>query len=365
MFCCVATVITETRNSLEMNNSNRTIVELKVKPMLPVVDDKLLTRYLLGGLSESQQAQVEEQLFADTACYDRLCALKAELTDQYVRGDLTSREQQVFARRFLTTKDGREDELFARALDVVLREERAERQPVITQTAATLSWREKLAQYFQPFPAWQMALTAATLLLVAGAAFLFVETQRLRQQLDIAARQLAGAQTEAQQAARTEAELAEQLRRARARNEELDQLSRTAQQERDQARQELARRSSSGSMLGTMLSLILVPGAGRGGAHVDELSLTPQTQRVQLQLLLSPGENQPNYRAEIRTKQGDLIHTQNQLLSRRTKDGKALQLTIPAQLLKDGSYVVSLFGVPPGQAPELINHYDFKISRGK
>ncbi len=73
----------------------------------------------------------------------------------------------------------------------------------------------------------------------------------------------------------------------------------------------------------------------------------------------------PAYRAEIRTKQGDLIQTQHQLPSRRTKDGKALQLTIPAQLLKDGSYVASLFGVQPGQSPELINHYDFKITRGR
>lgn len=329
--------------------------------MLPVVDDNLLTHYLLGELSETEQAQVEEQLFADAACYDRLCALKAELTDQYIRGGLTPNEQQVFARRFLRTQEGREDALFARALDVVLREESDERQPVLTHNAAMLSWREKLAQYFRPFPVWQMALTAAALLLTVGVVLLFIETQRLRQQLEIA-------QTKAQQAARTEAEVAEELRRARARNEELDQLSRTAQQERDQARQELDRlsaRSSSGSVLGTMLSLILVPGAGRGSGQVDELSLTPQTQRVQLLLLLSPGENQPAYRAELRTKQGELIHTQNQLPSRRTKDGKALQLTLPAQRLKDGSYVVSLFGVQPGQAPELINHYDFKITRGR
>ena len=257
----------------------------------------------------------------------------------------------------MSTPDGREDEQFARALDVVLREERAAQRPVILPA---LSWREKLAQYFQ-FPAWQIALTAAALLLAVGMVWLLVETQRLRQQL-------AGTQTEMQQTAHTKEQLEEQLRNARARNEELDQLSRTAQQERDQARQELERlaaRPSSGSVLGTMLSLLLVPGAGRGGAQVDELSLTPQTQRVQLLLLLSPGENQPAYRAEIRTKQGDLIQAQNRLSSRRTKDGKALQLTLPAQRLKDGSYVVSLFGIQPNQTPELINHYDFKITRGR
>ena len=36
--------------------------------MLPVVEDKLLTRYLLGNLTETEQAQVEERLFADADC---------------------------------------------------------------------------------------------------------------------------------------------------------------------------------------------------------------------------------------------------------------------------------------------------------
>lgn len=325
--------------------------------MRPVADDKLLTRYLLGELSEAEQVQVEEQLFADATCYDRLHALKTELTDQAVRGGLTRQEQQVFARRFLRTPDGREDELFARALDVVLREEREAPRPVMLPAP---SWREKLANYFQ-FPAWQMALTAAALLLAVGVVWLWLATQRLQQQL-------ASAQTEAQQTARTKEELEEQLRRARSHNEELDQLSRTAQQERDLARQELERlaaRPASGSVLGTMLSLLLVPGAGRGTAQVDELALTPQTQNVQLLLLLDAGETQPTYRAEIRTKQGDLLYEQNRLPRRRTKDGQALQLTIPTQRLKDGAYEVSLFGVQPGQAPKLINHYDFKITRGK
>lgn len=325
--------------------------------MLPVLDDKLLTRYLLGDLAEADQAQVEAQLFADETCYDRLCALQAELTDQYVRGSLSPKAQQAFAQRFLTTATGREDELFARALHLALREEREARQPVV---APSVSWREKLAQYFQ-FPAWQMAMTAAMVLLVVGVFWLLFETQRLRQQL-------AGAQTEAQQAARTEAELAEQLRRARTRNEELDQLSRTAQQERDQARQELERlsaRPSPGSMLGTMLSLLLAPGAGRGSSQVDELTLTPQAQQVQLRLLLDAGTSQASYRAELRTKQGDLLRTLNRLPIRSTKDGQAAQLTLPTSLLQDGTYVVSLYGVQSGQAPELINHYDFKIKRGK
>lgn len=335
--------------------------------MPSVVEDKLLTRYLLGTLTEAEQAQVEEWLMDDANSYERLLALKEELTDQCVLGDLPRKEQQTFTRRFLTSPDGREDALFARALDIVSREEKAGRRPVTVPTAPTPSWREKLAQYFQ-FPVWQMALTAAAILLAIGAGVLWTETRQLRQQLATASQQLEGAQTKAEQAARAEAELAEQLRRTQARNEELDQLSRTAQQERDQARQELERRSaqsSSSSTVATLLSLLLVPGAGRGDGKADELMLTPQTQTVQLRLLLSPGESHPAYRAEIRTKQGELIQTLNRLPVRRTRDGNAVQLTVPARRLQEGSYEASLFGVQPDQTATLINHYDFKITRGK
>jgi hypothetical protein len=333
--------------------------------MLPVVEDKLLTRYLLGTLTEAEQAQVEEQLFADADCYDRLCALKEELTDQCVLGELPRKEQQVFARRFLRTADGREDALFARALDVAVQEQT--RRPVIAQTTVTLSWREKLTAYFQ-FPVWHIAITAAAILLAVGLAFFFTEARRMRQQLESTNQQLASAQTKAEQSARTEAELAEQLRRAQARNEELDQRSRAAEQERDQARKELERaatRPASGSMVNTLLSLILVPGAGRGDAKVDELTVTPQTNNVQLRLLLSAGEDYPAYRAEILTKQDELIQTQIQLRSRRTKDGSAVQLTIPARRLPEGSYQVRLTGVRPDQTTKFLNHYDFKITRGK
>ena len=335
--------------------------------MLPVIEDKLLTRYLLGTLTEAEQTQVEEWLMDDANSYERLLALKEELTDQCVLGDLTRKEQQTFARRFLNSPDGREDVLFARALDVVSREAKEARQPVIAQTAPEPSWREKLAQYFQ-FPVWQMALATAAVLLAVGAVFLWTETRQLREQLASTTQQLEGAQTKAEQAARNEAELAEQLRRAQARTEESEQRSRIAQQERDQARQELERlsaRPSADSTIGTLLSLILVPGAGRGDGKADELALTPRTQTVQLQLLLSPGETYPAYRAEIRTKQGERIQTLNRLPVRRTKDGNAVQLSVPARLLQEGAYEASLFGVQTDQSSNLINHYDFKITRGK
>ncbi|MDX2030152.1 MAG: hypothetical protein SF339_05760 [Blastocatellia bacterium] len=322
------------------------------------VDDNLLTRYLLGDLPEAEQTQVEELLFSDPACHDALRALKAELMDQYVRGSLPAAQRDAFARRFLTTGDGRRDWLFARALDAVLDEER----PAIAAPAeAAPSWRDRIAQFLQPVSFWQTAMIAALLLLTVGGGYLLLETSRLRGQLDLAARQLDAAQS-------AETRLQDELRRAGARNQELDAGLRAAQEELDAARAEynrLAASSGTGSLFGTFMSMVLVPGVGRGEERVDTLFLTPQTRTAQLQLLLAPGERAAGHRAETRTKQGELVHTQTRLRARQTKDGTVLLLDIPTQSLPDGQYQVSLFGVAPGKPPELINYYDFKIARRK
>src|SRR5262245_55403773 len=117
------------------------------------LDDQTLTGYLLDELSEAQQIQVEEQLFSDRECDDRLQALKAELTDQYVRGTLPPQRRAVFARRFLTTETGREDALFAKALDGVLREAKPERNPGDHQQPSVSRWLP-LVTFFRSASGW-------------------------------------------------------------------------------------------------------------------------------------------------------------------------------------------------------------------
>jgi hypothetical protein len=321
------------------------------------LDDKTLTGYLLGELSEAQQTRVEEQLFSDRECYDRLQALKAELTDQFVREKLTPEQGAVFARRFLATEIGRDDALFARALGDVLGE-RDEQRNLVTMEQLPVSWWPRLGAFFRLAPGWQAAMAIAIVALMIGMAWLLIERYRMGQRLETAISERDAAQSGARKAAQLE----EEMGRVSSRNRELDQ-------ELQQTRKALAeleittRQSRATSTIGAILSLILAPGARRGNERVERLIIVPQTRVVRLQLLLEPGETGKGYRAEVRTKDGSLIHSQNQLRSQQSDLGKALLVEIPAGRLNDGLYEVTLIGAIQTGRSEIINYYDFGVTR--
>jgi anti-sigma factor RsiW len=325
------------------------------------LDDRTLTGYLLGELSEAQQTRVEEQLFSDRECYDRLQALKAELMDQYVQGTLAPEQGVAFARRFLATQTGRDDALFARALDGALGERKKER-PTAAHEQSAVSWWPSMGAFFRLTSGWQTAIAIAIAALMIGITWLLIERHRLGQRLETAISERDAAQSGARKVARLE----EEMGRANSRNMELDQELQQTRKALDQARQDIEtiiRQSKTTSAISPILSLILAPGARRGNERVERLVIVPQARVIQLHLLLEPGETGTGYRAEVRTKDGTLIHSQNQLRARRSAVGKALLVEIPANRLNDGLYEVSLAGTAPTGQSEIINYYDFGITR--
>jgi anti-sigma factor RsiW len=325
------------------------------------LDDKTLTGYLLGELTERQQTRVEEQLFSDHECYDRLQALKAELTDQYAQGTLAPEQGAVFARRFLATENGRDDALFARAMVGVLGEREKQRPPA-ADGQSPFSWRSPLVTFFRSAPGWQSAMAAAMAALMIGIAWLLIERHRLGQRLETAISERDAAQS----GARKVAQLEEEMGQANSRNKELDQELQHTRNALDQARQDIetiTRQSKPTSAIGAILSLFLAPGVRRGNERVERLVIVPQARVIQLHLLLEPGETGTGYRAEVRTKAGTLIHSQNRLRSHRSAIGKALLVEIPANRLNDGLYEVSLAGATPTGGSEIINYYDFSVTR--
>src|SRR4051794_18731950 len=83
------------------------------------VEDALLVRYLLGELSESDQAVVKDRAFAESEYLGALEAAEADLIDTYVRGGLLESDRRAFARQFLNSPNRRRKVEFARALALV------------------------------------------------------------------------------------------------------------------------------------------------------------------------------------------------------------------------------------------------------
>jgi hypothetical protein len=136
--------------------------------------DELIRRFLLGGLSSSEQPGFEEQLFSDDGLDGRVRRVEFELSDDYAYGRLDQADRNLFEKKFLVSADRR------RKIEVstVLRERFAP-APV-----AKLGVVDRLRSLFiVTRPAWRLAFGAVLLLVLFGTALLVIKEPRLPQQI--------------------------------------------------------------------------------------------------------------------------------------------------------------------------------------
>ena len=323
------------------------------------MNEQTLTRYLLGDLPEAEQEMIEERLFTDDDCFAQLHALQAELADKFVQGKLSAQEQRQYETRFLTTATGRADATFARALTQVLDEaEPALAPPIVTETKP--SFWESITAFFR-VPAFGMGMAMASLLLLTvGGLWFYQQSQRLQNEV-----QQANAAAAAE--ARRQQQLQNEIARANTRNEELNKQLQQTQQERDRARQDLEKaatqQSAAQETSTTLLSFLLVPSLVRGDNQRERITIPLNTGRIQIQLDLDQSDKYPSYHAELRTKRGQLMHRQSQLVARQTVAGKAVFFIAPAKHLRPGDYDVTLQGVTTAGEIEAANFYSFTVVR--
>src|ERR1044071_1499675 len=79
-------------------------------------NEKLISRYLLGELSEEQQAEIEDRAFADNEYLASITAVENDLIDEYVRQELSEADRRRFESRFLASAERRKRVEFAKAL---------------------------------------------------------------------------------------------------------------------------------------------------------------------------------------------------------------------------------------------------------
>src|SRR5215469_4441925 len=119
-------------------------------------DDRLLTRYLLGGLDDNEAERLDELSIADDEFASRLQVAEDDLVDAYVHGELGGETLEQFRSFYLSSARRREKVQFAEALfratDLRLAATRRER---------SRTW----------LPEW--AFAAACLLLAAGGFLLY------------------------------------------------------------------------------------------------------------------------------------------------------------------------------------------------
>jgi hypothetical protein len=285
-----------------------------------------LRHYLLGELDEHERARVEEQYFGDDGAFDELLVVEDELIDAYVADRLTPAEQRRFEKLFLTTPSRRERVAFARSL----------RKTVTPSTMAEgrsrgeHTKRFSLSDWWRSTGAWRWSMAAATVALLIGASWLAVERRRLQDEI-------ATLQTQSSALAGRAQQLQGELEAAR-------------------------NRGAGSATTPAIASFLLTPRLSRDGAQGNVVRLASGTALVQLQLELE-ADTHPRYRPVLQTVSGEPVWSQ-QAARASVRDGASfVTVELPASLLANRGYVLSLQGEGGPARTEEVAAYFFQVSR--
>jgi hypothetical protein len=319
-------------------------------------NERLIARYLLGELPEEQQVEIEDRAFEDKDYLATITAVENDLIDEYVRHELSETDRRKFENRFLASAERRKRVEFARSLaSLAASEATVAEKPSL----ARVSWRESLDGFVSSLnPFGKLALAAITLLIVAGGAWLFTHTLRLRTQLQ--------AQNQSRQAERQALE--QQIEAERKRNEELAARLNQEKQQREQSDESLRQLSETGNTTTpaprpVIASLTLLPGISRGGGEKPALALPENARLVRLQIGIDAEETYKTFAAELRTTGGRQIWTRENLKVGSRRGARSIGLMLPATALKPGEYELKLSGVAEGGGTEDIGFYYFNVRK--
>jgi hypothetical protein len=77
-----------------------------------VEDELLLKRYLLGSLTEAEQARIEERLMLDREYLQQAGLIEEELTDRFLNNLLSEEEREQFLTNILSNPERQQDVIF-------------------------------------------------------------------------------------------------------------------------------------------------------------------------------------------------------------------------------------------------------------
>lgn len=307
----------------------------------------LLTRFLLDELDERERAQVEDRLLSETEFYEQMIVAEGELTDAYVRGDLSTFDRERFEKNFFASPDRRKRVEFAEGLaGSATRLHRQEsEEPRLTVATRRKGW---LASLFTQRPALGYALAAAALIVIGVAIWFAVERMRAPIEPQRASTEGDAAPKPGQQDSARASGQEEKLPSAPEAASPTPSASQTP--ERDAARDRAV-----------FASITLMPGAVRDGAAGANLLVPRAATHLRVRLQLEEDKYR-SYQAVVSTPEGRKLWA-GPAPKDREKDALFVTLTMPAALLARGDYMIELAGAAADRRSEPAAQYSFRVTR--
>ena len=268
----------------------------------------LLTRYLLGDLSQGEQEQLEEQFFSDNDLFIELLDAEDQLVSDYLNGHLAPIDCDRFERRFLTLPGRR------RSLEVACFLRHSLPLPVAQQSESDQPtgswWQSILAALRVPRPLAAPALAALLIAVVIGS-WTAIQFSSKKDQTHLGA-------------------------------------------------------PSSPPLTGSSIaSITLKPDLFRDAGTLQKAFVGPGTEAVELRLE-SRNEHYHRYRASLR--RADQVEVEvladSTLKAETTGDGRMIVVwKVPVAKLPDDDYLVKLSGIAANNSISPDGTYHFKVRR--
>jgi hypothetical protein len=315
-------------------------------------DENQPIKYLLGEMTEAEQARFEESFFQDAELSELVSDVENDLIDEYVREELSPSARERFERHFLVSERRRETVELARAL---LQAENAAAASKVVDSREQLPWWKAIfAAPRVPRTALSYSLGAAALVFLLAGLWLFSEVGQLRNEVS---RLEADRETRDRQNDQLREQASEQHRQS----DELSAQKEELEQRLTELRQQGGIPERETHSAPALLTFILSPGT-RGGDEPKKLSIPPGAPTIRLQLNISPGDEYPAYQVKLQTATGGQVRTWKGLRAASAKGVRAVFVDVPANLLSASEYEVTLSGVAKGQS-ETLAYYYFSLPR--
>ncbi len=320
-------------------------------------DERMLVNYVLGDLSEEERDTVEERFFGDELFYQNLLLVEDDLIYDYFRGALGTNDRRRFEARMKASPGWRSKVKAVTALMEAI-DATPEAEPVFTKPPSERNsfWTALVLPVLRS-PSFGLAAAAGLLISIAGAAYFVNQSRALRNEV-------AALKEERQQQTRESSASTEQLQGRIAELEDREtalgrELEREKQLRSESAEQIPTPRSGRDSAIATFM---LLPGLVRDRDEPERLAIPAGIRRVRLTLDLEGDDRYRTFRAELRSAGGTLLSSQP-ALSTPIPGGRGVRLVLPASILSDGEYEITLLGSKGKEQFEIVRYYYFMVAR--
>jgi len=309
--------------------------------------EQIMRRYLLGELSESEQSALEEKYFTDPQVFNQVLKTESELVDAYVRDQLSNETRVRFEQSYMAHPARTERMKFAGALITRLDQKKESVTSSEQPTSRVSWWQRLLASLGGRRPTLKFSMVLATLLIMLGSVWVFVENRRRQRE-----------------AAQTQAAYEDQQRLDRERSQQATKEGRPPKEEVAANPSPEPSPTPKSNLAPHSVSLALTVGGVRGGDNRQIPTLVIQPDTTQAQLLLNLTENDySSYRASLQTVAGAEVFSQTNVNPRRSKTGATFVITVPAHELESGDYVLTLRGLSPSGEVEDLSKSLFRVQK--